>query len=1015
MKIKQLITAMLIFFTLVPASLASVLCIISFNSSAVKLMRENVSTITTVQAVNLNSFFEQRVADLTVTSRLTATSAVVQAKSKGAPPDDLEEARAGLNYYLYSQVQGQPFIQRILLVDMDGSIVACNNEKIIGHKVPLSEGEWSDLTGSQYLVSDVHRKDDFLSGRPYVLVGVPVDNHGEPFGAMLYVLDNSHFQLMSQAASRFETGRTVILDGSGSFATDNAVDSAVPPGKEEIAQQWGRIDFEQQPDGYLEYREDGVHKIGHYATIGKSRWKVFSSVEYSELAKPMSSIMAIIFTLAVVILLALLCVHTMVTRKFFVPLDGLTNAIRRMRRGEYGERFVYDTPNELGEITAAFNALIDAVQDNEAKLRKSSRELEALVANIPGGVLRTRADDYFSFANISEGYLSLIGYQAQEIKARFHNQFYYTIYEKDREAVASCLREQLQSERPIELEFRMRRSDGSIIWILEKGRFVCDENGEKQLYGVLIDNTVSKAAQEELRLSEQRHRIIMEQSEDIIFEWDVREDTVSYSSNWSRKFRRDPPTTQVMQRAIETGDVSRLDEKSFTALIEGIRSGKPYGQADVRIRRGDGQYLWCRMRITSIYDDTGKVCRAVGAIVDIDEEKRTTQRLLQKSQRDPLTGLYNRETARALIEAVLSERPQSMHALFILDVDNFKAVNDTLGHLSGDAVLRTFSGRAAEVFRQNDIVARIGGDEFLVFASNISSSEVIEQKAGMLVHNLRQTVGEGEDLCEVSASIGVAVFPSDGRTYNDLFRHADAALYAVKKRGKNGFQFYSPQVNESLAVKDAVLSRSRRGAGDARAARGAEIALNIFKILYDSDDLPATAQMLMETLAKYFSVGRAYFIELSVPGRENIYEYHAPGLSSLHAILQQTPSLRAPLTNNYDENGIFYCNDISALAQELQEAEKQLDAVSSLRCAIFDAQRKLLGLLGVDETSAPRLWKKGEIDTLCSISQILHLFLRCPSTDGQSAQYGASHPAASIDNSPGGVYTEGEEPLEAPL
>ena len=141
--------------------------------------------------------------------------------------------------------------------------------------------------------------------------------------------------------------------------------------------------------------------------------------------------------------------------------------------------------------------------------------------------------------------------------------------------------------------------------------------------------------------------------------------------------------------------------------------GSPCGENEIRIATKDGRFIWCRVRYTLQTDQDKRPARAIGLIADIDKEKREKERLLELAEQDSLTGLYNRGAVQTLIQRyVVKALPSDRCALMILDVDNFKKVNDIYGHLSGDAMLRDIADMLRRLFPENAVLARVGGDEF---------------------------------------------------------------------------------------------------------------------------------------------------------------------------------------------------------------------------------------------------------------------------------------------------------------
>ena len=170
----------------------------------------------------------------------------------------------------------------------------------------------------------------------------------------------------------------------------------------------------------------------------------------------------------------------------------------------------------------------------------------------------------------------------------------------------------------------------------------------------------------------------------------------------------------------------------------------------------------------------------------IKKNSQKNRELLRASQTDALTGLYNKKVTEERINAVIKEQPDALHAFLILDLDRFKEVNDRYGHAAGDTVLREFARLLRNYFRENDVIGRIGGDEFIVFMKHVDSKDSVRNRVGGLV----QKIGElkFQDMQEhITSSIGVAFAPEQGDCYMDLYKTADGALYETKRRGRNGY------------------------------------------------------------------------------------------------------------------------------------------------------------------------------------------------------------------------------------
>ncbi len=177
---------------------------------------------------------------------------------------------------------------------------------------------------------------------------------------------------------------------------------------------------------------------------------------------------------------------------------------------------------------------------------------------------------------------------------------------------------------------------------------------------------------------------------------------------------------------------------------------------------------------------------------EVLKERKKELLFKNKSKKDSLTNLYNRESAVKIIEGILkdSQYKESIHALMIMDFDNFKTINDSLGHIMGDKVLIDAAAKLRKALRKSDIIARLGGDEILIFLLDIGNKENVARVASQIVAKMRDSYEKDEKKVETSVSIGIAISPTDGRKFTELYEKADIAMYEVKKSGRNGYHIY---------------------------------------------------------------------------------------------------------------------------------------------------------------------------------------------------------------------------------
>ena len=222
--------------------------------------------------------------------------------------------------------------------------------------------------------------------------------------------------------------------------------------------------------------------------------------------------------------------------------------------------------------------------------------------------------------------------------------------------------------------------------------------------------------------------------------------------------------------------------------------------------------FWCDLSLAPVPGDAGQVTHFVGILNDITDRKRYEEQLERQNNLDELTGLANRNRLRerADLAVALAHKQHGNVALLYLDLDNFKRINDSLGHASGDALLRAVAGRIAAQLRDCDTAARMGGDDFVIVLPDLADA----QQAAMVAHRILQDIARPLQLQEheltLSASIGLSLFPQDGANYDTLLRNADAAMYRAKESGRNTLCFYTADLNTQALQKLELEARLRR-------------------------------------------------------------------------------------------------------------------------------------------------------------------------------------------------------------
>lgn len=227
---------------------------------------------------------------------------------------------------------------------------------------------------------------------------------------------------------------------------------------------------------------------------------------------------------------------------------------------------------------------------------------------------------------------------------------------------------------------------------------------------------------------------------------------------------------------------------SQQTLFDISNAGKRQYSLEYLRNMPDGSEVWVRTDINFMIDpENGHLC-AIWSMKNIDDEKTNTLKLIRAAEHDEMTGCLNHTFATKYMKETLENSSQERHALFAIDVDNFKKLNDTFGHQEGDEFLINLAGILQTCFRESDIVGRMGGDEFLVLMKNVPNTLSVVEKAETLMR-MGKTICSSYADQKTALSVGVALFPEDGTDLDQLYAKADQALYRAKNSGKDQFVF----------------------------------------------------------------------------------------------------------------------------------------------------------------------------------------------------------------------------------
>jgi len=332
------------------------------------------------------------------------------------------------------------------------------------------------------------------------------------------------------------------------------------------------------------------------------------------------------------------------------------------------------------------------------------------------------------------------------------------------------------------------------------------DGSRRSLVVVARDLTEQRRVEENLRLAAQ----VFENSGEAIMIMDAHNRVVSVNRAFSEMTGYLPAEVYGRTPAMLTSDLH--DGEFYQRLWHSLRE-TGYWQGEIWNRRRNGELYPEWLGISTLRAASGAVTHYVAISSDISERKAAEARIEFLAHHDPLTDLPNRLLLRDRLERAIAqgERAGTRVALLFIDLDRFKTVNDSLGHPVGDRLLREAARRLRRCVREMDTVSRQGGDEFLIVLTELKDSDAVTHVAEHILAAMSVPFSlDGHDVA-ISCSVGVAVYPEDGRDFDELLKKSDIAMYHAKEAGRNAFRYYTERMNIDALERLDLQNRLRRG------------------------------------------------------------------------------------------------------------------------------------------------------------------------------------------------------------
>ncbi len=473
-------------------------------------------------------------------------------------------------------------------------------------------------------------------------------------------------------------------------------------------------------------------------------------------------------------------------RGVMIDITKLKHAEEALRRAHDDlEKRVQERTAELSEAVTKLRREIEERQRVEAALLESEQKYRTLVEGMSEGMVQVNAFNIVEFVN--DRFCEMTGLTREEVLGhKVSEVLFRSLPSGEEEAQFQGL--------SVDQEIKLRSKTGSAAWVRISGAPMFDSRGEViGSIGILTDITVRRQAEEALRESEERYALAARGANDGLWDWNLKTNEVYYSPRWKEMLGWDESSItnnpEEWFRRVNPDDIDRVK----TGLVTHLEGLTPHFENEHRMMHRDGTYRWMLTRGVAVRDQSNKATRLAGSQTDITERKNQEEQLLHDAFHDALTNLSNRALFMDRLAGAVARarrREDYWFAVLFLDIDRFKVVNDSLGHIVGDLLLIAIARRLEICLRPGDTVARLGGDEFAILLEDISDISDSIRVAERIQKELQHAFNLSGYEVFASASIGIAPGSSSYERAEDILRDADTAMYRAKALGRNRHQVF---------------------------------------------------------------------------------------------------------------------------------------------------------------------------------------------------------------------------------
>ena len=687
----------------------------------------------------------------------------------------------------------------LLLVDAAGDVL-CAVAGMSGSGVNFADRDWFQRTlrGSGMHVSGRIR--GRLTGRDIVVISMAFPG---PFGESPRVL--------ALTLDLLTLSETLVRDSLPDAAVVTLVDDErIVLARSLAPQQWigERVELASYPaevaPGLVETHAglDGLVRMYSAARVADMPWTLFVGLPADDVFAAMRADLQRTALVVGVAALLLLLLAIWMSASVGTPVRRLAAGLREVRLNGGGLPPGLQGPREVQEVVEEFNRLVAKQAESLEEVERSERRYRATFEQAPVGIVHQ--DETGRYVRVNMRFAEMVGRSPEELLGMHDHQL---THPEDRPSSGAIYRRLLAGDvRFGNVQKRYLDTDGREVWTDVVVSRVGEAGEAPLLISVIEDISNSRRESERRALA----ATVFESSTEGIIITDAARRIRAINGAFVELTGFGEQ--DMIGQTIEALQTDEHEQDFYESIWSGVRRDAQW-RGEIWLPQKAGGKFPALMNLTLVRDERGQLASYVAVFADISHEKRTEAELDYLVHHDALTKLPNRRLLHARLEHTIQQAyrdPQSHFSLLFIDLDDFKVVNDSLGHDAGDQLLIELAQRFSASVRSEDTVARMGGDEFMVLLDGAGTFNEISTVVGKLLAAARQPFQIGPHEVFVSASIGVAIFPLDAEDGATLARNADVAMYRAKDKGKNRFEFYEASMSEHAMERLSLANDLRR-------------------------------------------------------------------------------------------------------------------------------------------------------------------------------------------------------------